>query len=98
MDLAEFVQTTLEQIIRGVSEAQRVAGETGARVNSPGDARVQPVEFDVVVTAREGSGSEAGLRVGLPGIGAGLGGNSDRSHAAENRVRFTVLVRLPVQD
>lgn len=94
MDLTEFVQTTIEQIMRGASNAQAAAEELGGTVNPKlamssrqTAAKVQEVEFDVSVVAREGSGSDAKLQVGLPWLSAGVGGDSERSHAAENRVR-----------
>lgn len=107
MQLDEFVKTSLEQLIGGVAEAQKSATDSGATIN-PGfrtpksgevasnGSVIREVEFDVVVTVSEETGSKAGLRVGLAGIGAGLEGKSGRGESAVSRIRFSVPVVLPV--
>lgn len=104
MNLKEFVQTALVEIIHAVASAQEAAEEAGASVNPKvggyggASTKIQEVDFDVSVTAVEGAESGARLQVGAFGVGGSVGGGSDRSTASENRVKFTVLVQLPTQD
>ncbi len=84
MELDEFVQATLRQILRGVRDAQEEAGQLGATVNpthssgkfgnfhAASGTYIQNVEFDVGLSVTESSESGAGLRVGIPWIGGGL--------------------------
>jgi hypothetical protein len=109
MDLAQFVQTTLEQVIRGVTEAQTAAGKLGGYVNpqmssgksgefhSQTGSPVQRIEFDVAVTVSEGAASGAALQVGGSWFGGSVKGESDRNQTAQNRVRFAIPIAFPVQ-
>ena len=110
MELDEFVAKTLEQIIKGVADAQNAVIRRAAKavinpyVGSavPADwldegtgTLVQDVSFDVAVTVSESGKSGAGLQVGAFGIGAQIGGGSDRAHSEVSRIKFVVPVVLP---
>ncbi len=84
MDLKEFVQTTIVQIVEGVVAAQTAVARRGAAVNpafdlsakaghsptgfSAAGARVSNITFDVAVTAVEGTGAEGGARLHVAGV------------------------------
>jgi len=106
MQVNDFVATTLEQIVDGVRRAQAAVDKHGARINPPVRAAptgrlghnatlLQDVEFDIAVTVGESSQSGAGLRVGVPWIGGGVEGGSNREQSAVSRIRFVVPIALP---
>ena len=84
MDLKEFIQTAVTQIVEGVVAAQAAVARRGAAVNPAFDlngkgspplvgftaagARVSNVTFDVAVTAVEGTGAEGGAQVRVAGL------------------------------
>jgi hypothetical protein len=55
----------------------------------------QFVEFDVAVTATEGSGSKGGVGIVVGAFTLGSTGESRGEHTASSRVRFAVPVTLP---
>ena len=76
MDLRRFVAETLREIIEGVADAQLAAEKRGAVVNprpmgakgadrTLSGAGIQPVEFDVAVTAAEGTKKRGGIAGGF---------------------------------
>jgi hypothetical protein len=109
MNLAEFVQETLQQIAKGVHGAMTVAREQGAYVNpdviqvrdrvpkyiGEFSKLVQDVEFDVALTVSEESQAEGKAGLVVAGIGAGVKGQSTASTVAVSRVKFTVPMQLP---
>ena len=107
MELDTYISTTLQQIVGGVQEAQEAMKGGGAKVNPSRRSlpphtmhadgmEIQDIEFDIVVTVADEKKSGGGLRVGIPGVGAGLEGGSSSQHSAENRIRFKVPLVLPV--
>ena len=109
MQLDEFVRSTLEQIIAGVSAAQKTAVQSGAAVNptvrTGGSNRIvhsngavlQDVQFDVAITVSESEKSGAGLKVGIPWVGGGIEAGSDAQHSQASRIKFAVSLALPPQ-
>ncbi len=110
MELDEFVAKTLEQIIKGVADAQSAMRRRNAnatinpdvgsalhpdRLDEDTGTLVQDVSFDVAVTVSESGKSGAGLRVGAFGIGGQIEGGSDRAHSEVSRIKFVVPVVLP---
>lgn len=113
MDLKEFVSQTLLQIIQGVAEAQGQAAPLGAEVSPyvsnvkqgqepvmyAGRGRiVQQVEFDVAVTAIEGTSTRGGIGVVLGPLALGSQGSSAAHSSSVNRVKFTVPVTFPIRE
>lgn len=107
MELDEFVELTLKQILQGIKKAQ--ASEDGGNISPLLDGKPQMggnlvalgdygmftrVDFDVSVSAEKSGGGTAKLAVF--GVGAEAGG-AIRS-AAENRITFSVGVRIPEGD
>jgi len=110
MQLDDFVATSLEQIVNGVTRAQAAVEGSGARINCQVETAalgridrksgtaIQEIEFDIAVTASEGGKSGSGLKVAVPGmISVGMGSESDKQHSALSRVKFAIPVVFPKQ-
>jgi hypothetical protein len=113
MNLKDFVTETLVQIVSGVVQAQEKLNGTRARANpqmrstsdksSIGEAEgdggqpVYPVEFDVVVTAAEGTGTKGGVGVAVGVFALGSQGQSEAKSGHESRIKFKVPLLLPTQ-
>jgi hypothetical protein len=111
MDLRDFVDETLKQIIDGVRSAQKYGADCGARVNpknlmlkgSEGahlmdrktEEIAQQIEFDVAVTALEGKQTKGGIGVVVGPVALGSQGKSDASNTTVSRIRFSVPLLLP---
>ena len=103
MDLKEFVQTAVTQIVEGVVAAQTAVARRGAAVNPAFDlngkgshspvgftaagARVSNITFDVAVTAVEGTGAEGGAQLRVAGV-ASPGVGTDANVNAEHVTRL----------
>lgn len=99
MELQEFVEKTLTQIIAGTKKAQASARANGGNVNPAGLAgRTQPVEFDVALTSSDASGGQGGIGVFFGPVA--LGGRTDSKTITESctRVKFKIFVELPQGD
>lgn len=113
MELQDFVAETLKQIIDGVIAAQTYAAEKGARVNPPIDFRsneggllmwekgfnqpIHSVDFDVAVTAKEGTKTQGGISVLVGALGLKATGQSEESAHKLNRIRFSIPIGLPIK-
>lgn len=113
MKLEEFVQETLREIINGVVAAQAHAAEHKAIVNAQaavtddnakhilkdyGSGKaIQMVEFDVAVTARDGTSTQGGIGVFVGPVALGSKGKSDVANESASRVKFTIPIALPRQ-
>ena len=109
MELQEFVEQSLTQIICGVKAAQKSAAEHGAIINPrelsttlcedyKTGVLAQSCDFDVALTATHGSESKAGLGVFLGGFGAGGQGKEGFESKSLSRIKFSVMLVLPVAD
>jgi len=106
MELKDFIAATLLQIIEGVRTAQ--SGTDGANVNASmsgadfgghlinvGDfGTATRVDFEVNVSAETSGGAGAKLVV----MGIGASGGASHKAGSENRISFSVPVRLPDGD
>lgn len=113
MELREFVAETLVQIVEGVQEAQTRTKDHGARVNphltTSADLAVkqgiliasgsaaQLVQFDVALTAKEGTGTKGGIGVVAGIFTLGSTGQSQAENSSVSRVKFSVPLVLPDQ-
>jgi hypothetical protein len=111
MQLRDFVAETLKEIIDGVIEAQRHYQDKGGSVasgvtyagtssenrlwNSVTRAPAQVVEFDVAVTAAEGTETKGSIGVFIGAIGLGSHGKSESSNTSVSRIKFSVPIILP---
>ncbi|SRR6266480_2435231 len=111
MKLKDFVAETLKEIIDGVIEARDYYATKGGSVNSPNIVYkmsaasqlmdqesgqiAQMIEFDVAVTAAEGTETKGGIGVFVGPIGLGSQGKSDSSNTSVSRIKFSIPVLLP---
>lgn len=111
MDLQQFIESALSQIIQGVAAAQHAAAEHGGVVNpafSQGKAsdliigstsdhvRVFEVRFDVAVTATEDIEAGATAKIRIAGLpSAGAGAGASSRTESVSRLQFVVPVVLP---
>jgi hypothetical protein len=104
MNLAEFIEESLTEILAGVRGAQKQEGgmAIGAEMfGAPkGDSLLvlggtsgtfTIVEFDVSVVAETSAGGKGGLRV----WSVGVEGEGKRSDQQTSRVRFAVQLKIP---
>ncbi len=101
MELKEFVQSAIEQVIQGVEASFPVAHASNAFVALN---NATEIEFDVAVTASEtvksegSAGAKAEIKVwGLGSIGAGGGGKTgtESTNSHVSRIKFSVPLSLP---
>jgi hypothetical protein len=101
LELRDFVAETIKQVIDGVVSAQQYATTKRAIVNprpSSYTHRVEPISFDVAVTAAKGTKTQGGVAVFAGGFGLGSKGQSEKSNQTVNRIQFSVHVSLPIGD
>ena len=102
MNLAEFVEEALSEMLAGIRNAQKKDGgqeiaaemfEDASRFGVVGSGKeiFTIVQFDVSISAETKGGGKAGLRVWS--IGAEGSGEHTAQHT--NRVKFSVPLRLP---
>lgn len=108
MNLKEFVQETLTEILDGVRAAQKQDG--GTAIGALTDATLNPtsaglvnlgkagylsmIDFDVSVAAEAGGGGKGGIRVMSVGVEAG----GQYKSSETSRVKFVVPLVLPPGD
>jgi hypothetical protein len=113
MQLEQFLSETLQQILRGISDAQSSAASFGGVINpgldplhagpiegfirTGGGLLVQIVSFDIALTATESTGTRGGVGVVTGMFNLGSAGNSQDSSGTVSRVQFSVPVSLPQQ-
>lgn len=104
MELSEFVEETLVQILKGIRGAQQ--REDGPNVAAEGmfsgkvsehlhiafdDVPFTVVDFDVSVVAETKNEGKGGIKV----LGIAAGGSVDRAVQNTSRVKFAVHLMLP---
>lgn len=103
MDLNEFIQETLSQIIQGVKDTQEYALKNGACINPNRFGAISPkaimtvgnddisviqkVDFEVSLTSTSSSSGKASIRV--------LSGDIAKETSAINKVKFSIILTLP---
>jgi hypothetical protein len=100
MELQDFIDETLKQIISGVRSAQESAIELGAKINPRGGSVVEmrSVHFDIAVNTSEGAVTKGGIGVVVGPVGSvGSQDQSDVASSSMSRIKFSVPVKLPVQ-
>lgn len=114
MELKQFVAESIKQIIDGVNEAREYADANGAMVNPrrwgwnhsnvqakydrKTGAAIETIEFDVAVTAAEGTATKGGIGVFMGAVNLGSQGQSENSQSSVSRLKFSVPIVLPVTD
>lgn len=107
MELSEFVDAALREILVGVKQAQQASDGAninaemppgkelgGALINGGSYGVITRVDFDVSVSAETSGGAGAKLVI----WGAGIKGGAKHTAASANRISFSVPVRLPDGD
>ncbi|MEJ2362409.1 MAG: hypothetical protein P8Z75_13490, partial [Gammaproteobacteria bacterium] len=111
VDLKEFISETMIQIISGVVEAQEqektIGGTVSPRLTAGSEfgaqhgflraegGAAQIVQFDVALTAKEGSGTKGGIGIVSGIVSLGTSGQSQEENASVSRVKFSVPLILP---
>lgn len=111
MQLKEFVSQALVDILEGVSDAQRKVKMPGAQVNPyigngsaeltklgiawAGGRAAHLVQFDLAITASEGTGTKGGIGVLAGVVNLGSSGQSNSENVTASRIQFAVPITLP---
>ena len=109
MQLEQFVEDSLTQLMAGVKNAQRKADEFGATINprltgatsaSTGThyhnkRLVVEVAFDVALTSETGEAARGGIGVLLGAINVGGGYDEKATQGTVSRIQFTVPLVFP---
>jgi hypothetical protein len=108
MELSEFVSRTLVEINKGIKSAQDAEGIEGeinppdVRGNNPKKERsnltgepIYMVDFDIAVTANEGTKTKGGIAVFGGFMGARTEGSSANENGVHNRIKFQVPITYP---
>jgi hypothetical protein len=111
MELQEFIEATLIDIIQGIKNAQSKAANAGAIINPryAGDANrktfinkvehsVYDVDFRIILTSYEGKENKKGIGVFLSPVGIGANAKSDIHSENTTNVSFSVPVIYPSID
>lgn len=69
-----------------------------AIVNSSGRHAAQVVQFDIAITATEGTGTKGGVGVVAGVFNLGSSGQSHAENATVSRIKFTIPVVLPTSN
>ena len=113
MELEQFLSETLKQILAGIKDAQGAAKASGGLINPamipihPGPVEgfirdgagnvAQIINFDIALTASEGTATKGGIGVVAGVFNLGSAGSSQDSNTTVSRVRFSVPIILPTQ-
>ena len=110
MELNEFIENALTQIIDGVNAAAKHAKDNGAIIDPANDKgmtfdnaattgrKIAEVNFDVALSVSEGTGTKAGISVLRGAINLSAGGQSTAENSVVSRIRFVVPMALPKHD
>lgn len=111
MELKDFIQGALQQIIDGIEACQGDYVSHGAVVNPSGikydkdfglytvidgiECPVQNVEFEVGLTSSEKDSAKGGISVFFSGVGIGGQKSNEMGNTASTSLKFSVPIALP---
>jgi hypothetical protein len=110
MELQTFIESSLTQIIKGLANTGKLAKEHGASLNprqkqwrfgeglyfdKATGAVLSTIEFDIAVTATEGTRTKAGIGVAIASVVLGSQGESTKGNNQTSRIKFSLPVVLP---
>ncbi|MES1934414.1 hypothetical protein T35B1_17506 [Salinisphaera shabanensis T35B1] len=108
VQIANGIQSAADQLhgTRAIVNPRNVstAGAKGEQIYGYLNVRkkffkvVQRIDFDVAVTAAEGSEANGGIGIRVGSIGVGATGKSENSNTTVSRIRFSVPMVLPMED
>ena len=90
MNVQEFVEETLRQIVTGVKFAQNHVGEQ-AQI-APEGHTLESVEFDIAVVVEEGKAKEKGAGLFVYVFKAGASGQTSALTSTTHRIKFSVKI------
>lgn len=111
MELQQFVELALTQIVAGVAAAAVKVGEQGGSLNPSretidkvtawaragrGFVPIENIEFDVAVTASDSKEGSAGVGISVFGAKVGATGQGATENTTVSRVKFSVPMVLPI--
>lgn len=106
MELEEFIEATLKQVISGIKKAQesndgenvnaRFPGKDsgGALIDAGEHGMFTRIDFDVAVSGENSAKGGINLKV----FGVGVNGDGEKKVGVANRISFSVPVRIPDGD
>jgi alpha-D-ribose 1-methylphosphonate 5-triphosphate diphosphatase PhnM len=113
LQLKDFVREALVEIAQGVEEARQALSGSAAEVNPSvarrfdakstnyGDSSsgkpIFLIEFDVAVTATEGTQTKGGIGVVAGVLALGSQGQSELANSSVSRIKFMVPMALPYE-
>lgn len=94
MEVQEFVQNTLVQIARGISEAQQIITKESLGEGID-DSQYRSVKFDMAVTTSESDSKELGGKITVASVFS-VGGSGEKEQVNTNvsRIQFEVLLNV----
>ena len=110
MELQEFVEESLKQIITGISNVAEYAKEHGAEINpyqhewnygqglyfdKQSGCALTPVEFDIAVTVHDEKKTKGGIGISIAQIALGSQGESAKQNERISRMKFSIPVVFP---
>ena len=110
MEVQEFVQSVLVEILKGIREAQKktgvgkyIAPDAIGSHSFPEDSGVQHesriistvVKFDMAVTAETTKGGGGEAKVRIAVIDADFGGKLEAKNTQVSRIQFSVPILMP---
>lgn len=110
MNLQEFIQTALSEIVAGVAEARIEGGRHGATIGSnrvfghlkeagiitdQNGRPVTTVEFDIALAEANATDTKGGIGVFLGTVGLGSQGASHGESSSNSRIKFSVPIIFP---
>jgi hypothetical protein len=110
LELKEFIEETLVQIVSGVKAAQKKCADTGAIIsprlaNKNGVTQIadksysfQLIEFEAVLGELKENEEGSSIGVMLANLGLGAKMKSEERSTSQTKVKFTVPVILPSID
>jgi hypothetical protein len=112
MELKEFIEETILQIVEGVKSAQDKTKGTGTKINPDGiflniateqnlrgerGEHVSVINYEIAITETKGKGGKAGIGVFFGNIGIGAEEKTDTKNMSVNSIKFSIPVILPKQ-
>ena len=111
MDVKEFVESTLVQIVEGISNANEKLKGSGAIVSSKhvmpvrdGSTRnektgdlVNLIDFDVAVTVNEKDTADGGAGIEIAGIQIGGRLQNATENQSVSRIKFSIPLTIPAK-
>lgn len=97
-DAQEKIETSNAEISPSYNNRQQNIMEKLNLIQSRKGNVIQQVNFDIAVSATEGTGTKAGVGVLAGAFNLGASGSSNQENQTASRIKFAVPVTLPTID